>query len=140
VVCGIGFLGAGSIVMRGGMYSAPIAATIIVLIIPAGIRSLERRFITVKQPRRMMLLVGRDSLTFHSLHDAPGAASLRVKQFVMQQGDDATDYAATRLRRRQLPWINEFREDDSTSEIGDWLQWAGVAMRQCGLEKTDGIL
>jgi putative Mg2+ transporter-C (MgtC) family protein len=104
VVSGIGFLGAGSILMRGeivrglttaaslwsvaaiglavggGMYTASIAATIIILIILAGIKPLERRFITVRQRRQMTLLVERGSLTFHSLHDALGAASPRVVQ------------------------------------------------------------
>ncbi|WP_144150828.1 MgtC/SapB family protein [Paraburkholderia sp. BCC1885] len=154
VVSGIGFLGAGSILMRGeivrglttaaslwsvaaiglavggGMYTASIAATIIILIILAGIKPLERRFITVKQRRQMTLLVERGSLTFHSLHDALGTASPRVKQFVMQQSDDApehdvvmitlhrvstAEYAAIRDRLRQLPCVKEFRDDDSTS-------------------------
>jgi putative Mg2+ transporter-C (MgtC) family protein len=90
----------------------------------------RRRFITVKQRRQMTLLVERGSLTFHSLHDALGTASPRVKQFVMQQSDDApdydvvmitlhrvstTEYAAIRDRLRQLPCVKEFREDDSTS-------------------------
>ena len=154
VVSGIGFLGAGSILMRGeivrglttaaslwsvaaiglavggGMYTASIAATVIILIILAGIKPLERRFITVKQRRQMTLLVERGALTFHSLHDALGTASPRVKQFVMQQSDDApeldlvmitlrrvstSEYAAIRDRLRQLPCVKEFREDASTS-------------------------
>jgi putative Mg2+ transporter-C (MgtC) family protein len=75
VVSGIGFLGAGSILLRGeiirglttaaslwsvaaiglavggGLYTASIAATIIILIILAGIKPIEKRFITVKQRR-----------------------------------------------------------------------------------------
>src|SRR5471032_546540 len=70
VVSGIGFLGAGSILLRGeivrglttaaslwsvaaiglavgGMYTASVAATVIILIILAGIKPLERRFISV---------------------------------------------------------------------------------------------
>lgn len=154
VVSGIGFLGAGSILLRGeivrglttaaslwsvaaiglavggGMYTASIAATIIILIILAGIKPIERRFITVKQRRQMTLLVERGALTFDSLHEALGAASPRVKQFVMQQSDDApecdvvmitlhrvslTEYAAISSRLRQLPCVKEFREDDSTT-------------------------
>jgi putative Mg2+ transporter-C (MgtC) family protein len=154
VVSGIGFLGAGSILLRGeivrglttaaslwsvaaiglavggGMYTASIAATIIILIILAGIKPLERRFITVKQRRQLTLLVERGALTFDSLHEALGAASPRVKQFVMQQSDDApecdvvmitlhrvssTEYAAISSRLRQLPCVKEFREDDSTT-------------------------
>lgn len=62
VVSGIGFLGAVSILLRGeivrglttvaSLWSvAAIAATIIILIILAGIKPLERRFISVKQRR-----------------------------------------------------------------------------------------
>src|SRR5580698_9527325 len=115
VVSGIGFLGAGSILMRGeivrglttaaslwsvaaiglavggGMYTASIAATIIILIILAGIKPLERRFITVKQRRQLTLLVTRGSLSFHTLHETLGASSARVKQFVVQQTDDSAD-------------------------------------------------
>lgn len=72
VVSGIGFLGAGSILLRGeivrslttaaslwsvagiglavggGIYTAALGATIIILIVLAGVKPLERRFISVK--------------------------------------------------------------------------------------------
>jgi putative Mg2+ transporter-C (MgtC) family protein len=154
VVSGIGFLGAGSILLRGeivrglttaaslwsvaaiglavggGMYTASIAATVIILIILAGIKPLERRFITVKQRRQLTLLVERGTLTFDSLHEALGAASPRVKQFVMQQSDDApeldvvmitlhrvstTEYDAIRKRLHELPCVKELRGDDSAN-------------------------
>jgi putative Mg2+ transporter-C (MgtC) family protein len=108
VVSGIGFLGAGSILLRGeivrglttaaslwsvaaiglavggGLYTASIAATVIILIILAGIKPLERRFITARQRRQLTMIVERGTLTFHSLHGELGTASPRVKQFVMQ--------------------------------------------------------
>lgn len=150
VVSGIGFLGAGSILLRGeivrglttaaslwsvaavglavggGLYTAAIAATIIILIILAGIKPLERRFITFRQRRRVTLLVERGTLTFHSLHDALGTSSPRVKQFVMQQSDDSPEldevmislgrvssmeYQAICGTLRKLPGVKEFRED-----------------------------
>lgn len=153
VVSGIGFLGAGSILLRGeivrglttaaslwsvaaiglavggGLYVASIAATVIILIILAGIKPIERRFITVKQRRQITLLVERGSMTFHSVHEALGVASPRVKQFVMQQSDDAPDldevmitlhrvsaaeYAAIAQQLRQLPCVKEFREEGPT--------------------------
>ncbi|CAG4885819.1 MgtC/SapB family protein [Paraburkholderia saeva] len=153
VVSGIGFLGAGSILLRGeivrglttaaslwsvaaiglavggGLYTAAIAATLIILVILAGIKPIERRFITVKQRRQITMLVERGTLTFHSLHDALGAASPRVKQFVMQQSDDApelddititlhrvsaTEYAAICSQLRALPGVKEFREEASS--------------------------
>ncbi|HEV3427448.1 MAG TPA: MgtC/SapB family protein [Paraburkholderia sp.] len=150
VVSGIGFLGAGSILLRGeivrglttaaslwsvaaiglavggGLYTASIAATLIILIILAGIKPLERRFITFRQRRQISLLVQRGALTFHSLHDALGTSSPRVKQFVVQQSDDSPEldevmivlarvssmeYEAICTALRKLDVVKEFRED-----------------------------
>jgi putative Mg2+ transporter-C (MgtC) family protein len=79
VVSGIGFLGAGSILLRGevvrglttaaslwsvagiglavggGMYTAAFGATIIILVILAGVKPLERRFISVKQQTPILI-------------------------------------------------------------------------------------
>jgi putative Mg2+ transporter-C (MgtC) family protein len=150
VVSGIGFLGAGSILLRGeivrglttaaslwsvaavglavggGLYTAAIAATVIILIILAGIKPLERRFITFRQRRQLTLLVERGTLTFHSLHDSLGTSSSRVKQFVVQQSDDSPEldevmialsrvssmeYESICATLRRLPNVKEFRED-----------------------------
>ncbi|AUT72776.1 MgtC/SapB family protein [Paraburkholderia hospita] len=146
VVSGIGFLGAGSILLRGeiirglttaaslwsvaaiglavggGLYTASVAATIIL----AGIKPIEKRFITVKQRRQLSLLVERGSMTFHTLHEALGPASPRVRQFVMQQSDDdaqmdevtitlhrvsSTEYAAVCGQLRALQGVKEFRDN-----------------------------
>jgi putative Mg2+ transporter-C (MgtC) family protein len=154
VVSGIGFLGAGSILLRGeivrglttaaslwsvaaiglavggGLYTASIAATVIILIILAGIKPLERRFITAKQRRQLTMIVERGTLTFHSLHDELGTASPRVKQFVMQQSDDSAEcdeviitlhrvsnaeYESICARLRQLQGVREFRGDTAAS-------------------------
>ena len=112
VVSGIGFLGAGSILLRGevvrglttaaslwsvagiglavggGMYTAAFGATIIILIILAGVKPLERRFISVKQQRSIQLLAERGSVSLDSLHRALGMGSIRVKQFIVQQSED----------------------------------------------------
>jgi putative Mg2+ transporter-C (MgtC) family protein len=152
VVSGIGFLGAGSILLRneivrglttaaslwsvaaiglavgGGLYTASIAATAIILVILAGIKPLERRFISVKQRRQLTMLVDRGALSFHALHEALGPGSVRVKQFVVQQSDDSADldevrvelsrasaleYRAICERLRQLEVVREFREDET---------------------------
>ncbi|MFM0050386.1 MgtC/SapB family protein [Caballeronia grimmiae] len=152
VVSGIGFLGAGSILMRGeivrglttaaslwsvaaiglavggGLYTASIAATAIILVILAGLKPLERRFITVRQRRQLTMLVDRGSLSFHGLHEALGPGSVRVKQFVVQQSEDtpeldevqvelsrvsSQEYRAICERLRQLPVVREFREEDA---------------------------
>lgn len=115
VVSGIGFLGAGSILLRGevvrglttaaslwsvagiglavggGMYTAAIGATVIILIILAGIKPLERRFISVRQQRTIQLLVERGSVTLDTLHRALGSGSVRVKQFIVQQAEEDAD-------------------------------------------------
>jgi len=152
VVSGIGFLGAGSILLRGeivrglttaaslwsvaaiglavggGLYTASIAATAIILVILAGLKPLERRFITVRQRRQLTMLVDRGSLSFHGLHEALGPGSVRVKQFVVQQSEDtpeldevqvelsrvsSQEYRAICERLRQLPVVREFREEDA---------------------------
>ncbi|CDY75067.1 Mg(2+) transport ATPase protein C [Caballeronia glathei] len=153
VVSGIGFLGAGSILLRneivrglttaaslwsvaaiglavgGGLYTASIAATLIILIILAGIKPLERRFISVKQRRQLTMLVERGSLSFHGLHETLGPGSVRVKQFVVQQSEDSPDldevqivlarvsapeYKAICDQLRNLPTVREFREEDAS--------------------------
>ncbi|GAB7538569.1 MgtC/SapB family protein [Burkholderia sp. 22PA0099] len=151
VVSGIGFLGAGSILMRGeivrglttaaslwsvaavglavggGLYVAAIAATVIVLVILAGIKPLEKRYITVRQRRHMALLVERGSLTFSTLHAALGTDSARVKQFIVQQSeeqpecDDVTislarvsslEYERIATQLRKLPGVQLFKEQE----------------------------
>jgi putative Mg2+ transporter-C (MgtC) family protein len=150
VVSGIGFLGAGSILLRGeivrglttaaslwsvaaiglavggGLYTASIAATAIILIILAGMKPIERRFITVKQRRQMTLLVERGTLTMHTLHELLGPASARVKQFVVQQSDESLEldevmitfsrvspqeYKSICEQLRQLNGVREFRDN-----------------------------
>nr|WP_243772174.1 MgtC/SapB family protein [Burkholderia anthina] len=115
VVSGIGFLGAGSILLRGevvrglttaaslwavaglglaaggGMYVASIGATAIVLVILAGMKPLERRFIAQRQQRTLRLVVEHGGLTLGTLHDTLGTGRVRVKRFIVQQSDDDPD-------------------------------------------------
>jgi putative Mg2+ transporter-C (MgtC) family protein len=94
------------------------------------VKPLERRFISAKQRRQLMLVVDRGSLTFHSLHDALGTSSPRVKQFVVQQADDRgnidevmitlsrvsqPEYDAICSTLRGLPGVKEFREEGTQS-------------------------
>lgn len=148
VVSGIGFLGAGSILLRGevirglttaaslwavaavglavggGMYTASIAATVIVLIILAGIKPLERRFIAVRQQRGIQMRVERGRVSLDSVHAALGSGSVRVKQFIVQQSEDDSDVdeiqiALSRVtpaefnticqRLESMPGVREFR-------------------------------
>ncbi|HTJ95764.1 MAG TPA: MgtC/SapB family protein [Pararobbsia sp.] len=150
VVSGIGFLGAGSILVRGeivrglttaaslwsvagiglavggGMYTAAIGATLIILVILAGVKPLERRFISVKQQRNVQLLVERGSVSFETVHNALGSGSVRVKQFIVQQSDDDGDldeiqialsrastaeFSAIRERLEAMPGVKECRSE-----------------------------
>lgn len=113
VVSGIGFLGAGAILARGeivrglttaasvwsvagiglavggGLYTPAVAATVIILIILAGIKPLERRFIGSRQRRELLITAERDALSLDKLHEALGAGTTRVQQFVIRQKDGA---------------------------------------------------
>ncbi|MFM0211348.1 MgtC/SapB family protein [Paraburkholderia sediminicola] len=151
VVSGIGFLGAGAILMRGeivrglttaaslwsvagvglavggGMYTAAIGATAIMLIILAGVKPLERRFIAVKQERSIHLLAERGSVSLDSVHTALGAGSVRVKQFIVQQSEDDpeldsvqiglsrardSEFATICMRLAAMPGVRERRNGE----------------------------
>ena len=115
VVSGIGFLGAGSILLRGegftirglttaaslwvvaavglavggGMYIAAIAATAIVLTILAGLKPIEKRFFAARQRWGVRILASRGAVKLTSLQAMPGIDQARIVQFVIEQ-DDAT--------------------------------------------------
>ena len=115
VVSGIGFLGAGAILMRGeiirglttaaslwsvaaiglaiggGLYTLAIAATLIILVILAGIKPLEKRYFSSRQRRELRLIADRGTLTLQALSLTLGPSSARVKQFVVQQSDGEPD-------------------------------------------------
>ncbi|WP_144108229.1 MgtC/SapB family protein [Paraburkholderia sp. BCC1886] len=149
VVSGIGFLGAGAILARGevirglttaasvwavagvglavggGLYTAAIAATVVMLIILAGIKPLEKRFIGNRQRRELTVYTNRNALSLATLHEELGSGTARVKQFVMQQKDDDVDEIGITLSRvtpvqfeaickrlRAVPGVHEVREGD----------------------------
>ncbi|BAX62910.1 MULTISPECIES: MgtC/SapB family protein [Burkholderia cepacia complex] len=115
VVSGIGFLGAGSIMLRGeiirglttaaslwvvaavglavggGMYVAAIAATAIVLAILAGLKPIEKRFFAARQRRGVRILASRGAVKLTSLQSMPGIDHARIVQFIIEQDDAAPD-------------------------------------------------
>ena len=116
VVSGIGFLGAGTILLRGevvkglttaaslwavaavglaigsGLYVAGLATTLILLVILAGLKPLEERFHNRTQTRQVIISAKRDSMSLATLHDVIGVRASRVKQFILRQGiEDETD-------------------------------------------------
>ncbi|HDR9845768.1 TPA: MgtC/SapB family protein, partial [Burkholderia multivorans] len=116
----------------GGLYVGAIAATIIILIILAGLKPLERRYFTVRQRRQLALTVLGGTLTFDSLHAALGPDSARVKQFIVQRADETGEHDDVRIalarvsdlefraicdKLRALPGVTRF--DDGQGASGD---------------------
>ncbi len=129
VVSGIGFLGAGTILLRGeiikglttaaslwtvaavglavgaGLYVAALATTVIVLIILAGIKPIEERFRARQAERTVTLMADRGSITVDKILEATELPSSRIKLFSLLQQDDATDAVTvsfTRLPQQAL--------------------------------------
>ena len=139
VVSGIGFLGAGTILLRGevvrglttaaslwavaaiglavgaGLYVAALATTVIALVILAGIKPIEDYYRDRVQTRRLNVVAKRGEMTIATLHDTIGARAVRVKQFV-QQPDEADDLDSiqitfSRLSREAVAEISRQLED-----------------------------
>ncbi|GJE57570.1 MULTISPECIES: MgtC/SapB family protein [Methylobacterium] len=112
VVSGIGFLGAGTILLRGevvkglttaaslwavaaiglaiggGLYVPAIATTVIVIGILAGVKPIEESWRGRMQTRVLRLTVKRGALTIDTLQAVAGARASRVRQFVVKPGSD----------------------------------------------------
>lgn len=110
VVSGIGFLGAGTILLRGevvkglttaaslwavaaiglavggGLYVAGIAATILVVGILAGVKPIEESWRDRMRTHTLQLTVKAGSLSIDTLQDATGERASRVRQFVVRPG------------------------------------------------------
>ena len=124
VVSGIGFLGAGSIILRNeaikglttaasvwavagvglaagaGLYTAAVAATIIILIILAGLKPLEERFRASRTNLELRIKSRRDGLSLGLLERALGGRAGRVKQVVVRPADeDGEDDVSLMLTR-----------------------------------------
>ncbi|HZU77435.1 MAG TPA: MgtC/SapB family protein [Dehalococcoidia bacterium] len=113
VVSGIGFLGAGTIifqreVIRGlttaasvwavaaiglaagaGLFLAAVSTTIVVLIILAGIKPLERRFFQHRRPNRLTLLVDQQAGSLFAIEAATRAAHVHLERMLIHPGEPA---------------------------------------------------
>jgi putative Mg2+ transporter-C (MgtC) family protein len=113
VVTGVGFLGAGSIILRnevvkglttaaslwtvaavglavgGGLYLAALAATVIVLVILAGIKPLEERFRNGRGAVQLHLQAQRGAVSIDLLQRTLGWRASRLKQLVVRPNDEA---------------------------------------------------
>lgn len=112
VVSGIGFLGAGTILLRGevvkglttaaslwavaaiglavgaGLYVAAIAATVLVIGILAGVKPIEESWRDRMRTRTLRLTVKAGSLSIETLQEATGERASRVRQFVVRPGSE----------------------------------------------------
>lgn len=135
VVSGIGFLGAGSILLRGevirglttaaslwtvaavglavggGLYTGAIAATVIILLILAGVKPLEDRYRASRQNAELRIKADRGSLSLHALNQALGTRSSKVRQFVVELDEDGEldqiTIALSRVSKAQAQEIME---------------------------------
>jgi len=114
VVSGIGFLGAGSILMRGdlirglttaaslwtvaaiglavggGLYIEAVAATAIIFIILAGIKPMEKWYQSRKQTLTMRLRVDSGKMTLENLEEALGNRAHRISRFISIPSSDVS--------------------------------------------------
>jgi len=113
VVSGIGFLGAGSIILRNeaikglttaasvwavaaiglaagaGLYIASIETTVIILIILAGLKPLEERFRALRGRLELRLKARRGEMSVGLLEHALGGRAARIRQLVVRPGDES---------------------------------------------------
>jgi len=113
VVSGIGFLGAGTIVLRskvvrglttaaslwtvaavglavgGGLYVAAATTTVLVVIILAGIKPIERRLFLARRqgPPLLILIIDRRETSLFAIEEVLEAANLHLQRMLIQHGD-----------------------------------------------------
>lgn len=119
VVSGIGFLGAGSIILRNevvkglttaaslwavaalglavgsGLYFASIAATAIILIILAGLKPIEERFRRQRLAVQLHLEVQPGAMSIGSLQAILGWRAARIKQLMVKSGESGQTETVT---------------------------------------------
>jgi putative Mg2+ transporter-C (MgtC) family protein len=124
VVTGVGFLGAGSIILRNeavkglttaaslwavagvglaagaGLYSAAVGTTVIILIILAGLKPLEERYRASRTNLELRIKTRRGGLSLGSLEHALGGRASRVKRIVVRAADQADEDDVTLLLSR----------------------------------------
>jgi putative Mg2+ transporter-C (MgtC) family protein len=111
VITGVGFLGAGSIILRnevvkglttaaslwavaavglavgGGLYIAAVMTTVIILVILAGIKPLEERFRSGRGPVELRLRAPHGIMSLGYLEQTLGWRAARVKQLVVTSSE-----------------------------------------------------
>ena len=135
VVSGIGFLGAGTILLRGevvkglttaaslwgvaaiglacgaGLYVAAIATTAIVLVILAGVKPFEERYRARSQTRTLTIKARRGAVSMDSLRNASAPYASRLTQFVAQPSpEDGIDTIEVSFVRIPIKSFDEIAE------------------------------
>ena len=148
VVSGIGFLGAGSILLRGevirglttaaslwavagiglavggGLYVAAVAATIIILGILAGVKPIEEKYRSTRHATELYVQATRGEMTLATLNEALGPRNVKVKQFVVKQGelaevDEITITLSNVSARQTLAIIHDLRNMPFIRDVRD---------------------
>jgi putative Mg2+ transporter-C (MgtC) family protein len=123
VVSGVGFLGAGAILLRGemvrglttaasiwavagiglavgsGLYWPAVASTVIILLILAGLKPLEDRYRLRHQTARLKIQAQHRSFTIDNLRPLMGLRAEAVRQFVSETGRDDIDQITITFER-----------------------------------------
>lgn len=135
VVSGIGFLGAGSILLRGevirglttaaslwtvaaiglsvggGLYAVSTAATFIILVILVAIKPMERIYRNRIQVHVLKLVAPSQSLSLKKVNEVMGNRASKVKQFIVEKGPrDDTDSVTIELTRTSGAQAKEILE------------------------------
>ena len=115
VVSGIGFLGAGTIILRkdvilglttaaslwavaavglavgGGLYAAAIATTTLMLLILAGIKPVEKALFKNRRTRYIKIIVGQET-TLMEVREAINATKINIKQIIIRDTDTEMEH------------------------------------------------
>ena len=113
VISGVGFLGAGSIILRNevvkglttaaslwavaamglavgcGLYVPAVAATLLILVILAGIKPLEERYLARRQTVELRLRAGRGTISVAQVEQALGWWAAQVNRLIIQPDTDS---------------------------------------------------
>jgi putative Mg2+ transporter-C (MgtC) family protein len=130
VVSGVGFLGAGSIILRNevvkglttaaslwtvaavglavgcGLYVPAVAGTAIILVILVGLKPIEERFRRSRQSVEIRLISARGTISVGTLEKALGSQAGRITQLIVEPADgpeeDAVTLGLSRLPAREV--------------------------------------
>jgi putative Mg2+ transporter-C (MgtC) family protein len=145
VVSGIGFLGAGTIMFRrdvilglttaaslwaiaavglavgGGLYTCALITTLLIVVILAWIKPVEKRLFQNRRPRALRLVVEREASLFE-VESAITAANLHLKQIIVRHGDTPqvhrVEVILSRAHQKNLlPLIEKLRALPGVKEV-----------------------